>query len=173
MIHRAKLVITATDRRTIREQVVKAFLDEEPGTGKGALCSVYLYEVEQLKGGKTVFLKRPGRLNKGFDFEINVSDTNFGKTRRTTMPSHANIFDDLQKKRSENPAEFKKVQKVIQRLYDCENVPCKEMQSLTFQAGHPVEMILKAIKWLFIEQDVTYWNWSGRNMLYSGIHSHF
>ena len=30
---------------------------------------------------------------------------------------------------------------------------------------HPVYIVLLAIKWLFIEQDITYWNWSGRNML--------
>ena len=35
--------------------------------------------------------------------------------------------------------------------------------------SYPVDMICKCIKWLFIEQDITYWNWSGRNMLYNGI----
>lgn len=173
MRHHEKLVITGTDRRTIREQVVKAFLNEEPGTGKGELCSVYFYEVEQLSDGKTVFLKRPGRLNKGFDFEINVSDTNFGTNRRTTMPSHANIFEDLKEKEVENPQEFKKVLTLIERLYNCEIVSCAELRSLKFQKGHPIEMILKAVKWLFIEQDVTYWNWSGRNMLFSGIQDTF
>lgn len=173
MINHAKLTITGTDRRTIREQVVQAFLSEEPGTGTGELCSIYLYEVERLQDGKTVFLKRPGRLNKGFDFEINVTDTNFGERRRTTMPSHANIFADLKQKQEENSAEFAKVLGIIRRLYDCENVPCADMQALRFTAGFPCEMILKSIKWLFIEQDVTYWNWSGRNMLYSGIQSQF
>jgi len=34
-----------------------------------------------------------------------------------------------------------------------------------------VETVLKLIKWLFIEQDVTYWHFSGRNMLYRGLKS--
>jgi len=33
----------------------------------------------------------------------------------------------------------------------------------------PVVIIILAIKWLFIEQDVTYWNWSGRVMLMNGL----
>ena len=28
--------------------------------------------------------------------------------------------------------------------------------------GLSPELILKVIKWLFIEQDIRYWNWSGR-----------
>jgi hypothetical protein len=30
--------------------------------------------------------------------------------------------------------------------------------------GEETIRILKAIKWLFIEQDIRYWNYSGRNM---------
>lgn len=29
--------------------------------------------------------------------------------------------------------------------------------------------ILKTLRWLFIEQDVTYWSGSGRQMLFNGI----
>ena len=36
-------------------------------------------------------------------------------------------------------------------------------------AGLIILIILLAIKWLFIEQDITYWNWSGRNMLYNHL----
>lgn len=28
---------------------------------------------------------------------------------------------------------------------------------------------MKSLKWLFIEQDVTYWNRSGRTMLYKSL----
>ncbi len=169
MIQNVKLTLTATDRRAIRDFLVKTFLNEEPGTGTGELCSIYKYEVEQLDGGKIVYLKRPARLNKGFDFEINVSDTNFGTNRRTTMPSHPSILKDLEDKQTEDPKEFEKVKNLIERIYNCEIVKCEEMRSLKFKTGHPIELILKSIKWLFIEQDVTYWNWSGRNMFYSGI----
>ena len=48
---------------------------------------------------------------------------------------------------------------------------CKEPDSVlrnnkvVFQKGFPVEMLLKILKWLFIEQDITYWNYDGRKML--------
>lgn len=32
---------------------------------------------------------------------------------------------------------------------------------------HPIEIILLAVKWLFMEQDCAYWNYSGRAMFYS------
>ena len=34
---------------------------------------------------------------------------------------------------------------------------------------HPVEIIILAIKWLFMEQDCAYWNYSGRAMFYSAL----
>ena len=33
-----------------------------------------------------------------------------------------------------------------------------------FESGFAVDHILKTIKWLFIEQDIRYWNYSGRYM---------
>lgn len=39
-----------------------------------------------------------------------------------------------------------------------------EMLDIEFSAGLPADHILKTIKWLFIEQDIRYWNYSGRNM---------
>jgi hypothetical protein len=33
----------------------------------------------------------------------------------------------------------------------------------------PFEMLLKILKWLFIEQDITYWNYDGRQMLKMAI----
>ena len=42
-----------------------------------------------------------------------------------------------------------------------ENIKFKDYQHIE----HPIYIVLLAIKWLFIEQDITYWNWSGRNML--------
>ena len=36
---------------------------------------------------------------------------------------------------------------------------------------YPAEMILKVFKWLFIEQEIRYWNYSGRDMLWQGVPS--
>ena len=35
--------------------------------------------------------------------------------------------------------------------------------------GWDYEVLLKLLRWLFIEQDVTYWSGNGREMLYSAI----
>ena len=72
-------------------------------------------------------------------------------------------------KKNENGKEYLKVEKIIRKLYNCRSVSEKEYSNLKFQSGVSIEAILKAIKWLFIEQDITYWNWSGRQMLYSAL----
>ena len=164
-------MLDGTDRKSIRKQLVETFLEEEPGTGTGENCSVYRYYVETLQEGNRVYLKRPARLNKGFDFEVNVENTLFGTTRRTQLPSHASIHKDLLLKSSENADEFSKMGALIDRVYNCEKVDDSEMVALKFDSGYTAEIMLKSIKWLFIEQDITYWNWSGRSMLYDGLSS--
>jgi hypothetical protein len=158
------------NRANIRKQTIIAFLDEDPGTGKRELCSRYTYNVEKLENGDKVYLKRPAALNKGVDFEVHVEGIEFRmRGGRRTMPSHNNIVEDLNLKKNENSREYEKVKNIINKLYNCQRVTQNEYRNISFIAGHPIEAILKAIKWLFIEQDVTYWNWSGRNMLYSGL----
>ncbi len=156
-------------RKEIRDFLVHEFLKELPGTGTGVDTSVYYYYVDEIFDGRKIYLKRPARLNKGMDFEVNVEDTNFGIKKKTTLPSHSSILKDLDEKNKENSQEYLKVKNIIERLYNCESVNDKEIRSLEFASGHPIELTLKCIKWLFIEQDVTYWNWSGRAMLFSKL----
>ena len=62
--------------------------------------------------------------------------------------------------------------KVKNQLESDPNFPIEESEiaSIIFtDEGYAFEHVLKTIKWLFIEQDITYWNWSGRAMLYSAI----
>lgn len=169
MRNEKKINVKCDDRRGIRHSLINIFLEEEPGQGRGELCSHYIYYVDSLADGKRVFLKRPARLNKGFDFEVHIENTNFGTARWRTMPSHKDIVQDLLVKYEEDSDEYDKLIVIIEKLYACEEVSDEEIRSLNFNNGFPVEAIVKSIKWLFIEQDVTYWNWSGRNMLYSHI----
>jgi hypothetical protein len=157
------------DRFQIREQVVHKFLSEIPGTGNGDLCSKYIYHVESTYDNKRIILKRPARLNKGFDFEVHVDSTLFGDKRRSTRPRHVDIHNDLSQKKIESEPEFDKVKKLIEKIYNCQELQESDYINLNFKTGYPIEMILKSIKWLFIEQDITYWNWSGRNMFYSSL----
>ena len=45
----------------------------------------------------------------------------------------------------------------------------EEYSNIYFEMGIEIEGILKIVKWLFLEQDVTYWNYSGRAMLYQSL----
>ena len=167
----SELVIQGNSRQELREGVVRAFLGEEPGTGTGSLASKYCYFVETLFDGRGVFLTRPAWLNKGFDFEIRVQDMKFpgGKGKSTDRPNHATIFEDLKLKRTADRAAYAALFRLIERIYLCEELTREDYEQLTFNSGLPVDMILAVIKWFFIEQDVTYWNYSGRAMFMSGV----
>ncbi len=167
----SELKVKAGTRQELREKVVRAFLNEAPGTGTGELASKYHYFVETLSDGRRVFLTRPAWLNKGFDFEIRVQDETFpgGRGRKTDRPNHSVIFDDLKQKRAEAPDTYARLFDLIKRIYNCQEVTSRDYNHLTFGTGLSVDMILAVIKWFFIEQDVTYWNYSGRAMFMSGV----
>lgn len=162
----------AGTRNEVRTRVLNKFIDELPGTGRGELASRYVYYVEKLEDGSRIFLKRPARLNNGLDFTINVENVNFEKEigkRLRTNPSHKDILDDLEQKKSENnTVEFIKFVKLLDDVYNC-----KELEAYTefphFKSGYSSELVIKVVKWFFIEQDITYWNNSGRNMLWGAI----
>ncbi len=156
------------ERNELRKIVVNKLIEEKPGAGKGDLTSKYIYFVEKLKDGKRIFLTRPVVLNKGFDFIIHVEDQIF--INKKDNPRHEDILNDLKKKQSEDANKY---EEFLQQIIDVCN--CKDVDSILkdkeiiFKSGYSTEMILKVLKWLFIEQDIRYWNWSGRNMLLNGI----
>jgi len=167
----------SNDRAILRKEIIELFLKEKPGTGKGKLTTRYKYIVDELNDGRKVYLSRPANFNNGFDFTLNVSDTNFnlgllnkkGKTKRSsTRPTHNNILTDLKNKKQENSVLYKQFIDQIDLVFECKN-PTKI--KFSFKSGHPSELLIECIKWLFVEQDVTYWNYSGRTMFYNGIKS--
>ena len=159
-----------SSRKEWRKSLILEFLKEEAGTGKGELASRYRYYVEILKNGEKIYLNRPATLNYGMDFTVHLENTQFrlqGPAR--DMPSHSNIIDDLKQKQLENFCEYEKVKKILNKLYNCEFVGKDEYLDINFFTGIEIEGILKLVKWLFLEQDVTYWNYSGRAMLYQSL----
>lgn len=158
-------------RRQVRERVVREFLNEESGTGNKELTSKYIYTVETLANGQRLVLTRPAYLNKVFDFVIRVEGVNFGegKGRRRDNPTLMDIVQDLETKREANSTLYKQLFESIQQTFECHNVSPETYSNMNFQVGYPVELILKVIKWFFIEQDITYWNFSGRSMLMSKV----
>ena len=159
-----------TNRKELRKTFINLLLDEDAGTGTGALTSKYVYVTKVLQDGREVLLNRPAMFNKGFDFTVSVSNTNFNsyikKKRSSSKPTHDNIFHDLKNKKKSSPRLYKQLIVQIELIYNCKR---PKTTHFNFKTGHPSDLILECIKWLFIEQDVTYWNYSGRAMLYNGI----
>ena len=153
------------DRNTTRKLVVDTFADEEPGTGRGSQASRYRYNVETISDGRVVYLTRPARLKAGFDFVIHVEGCVFGNGR--DYPTHGEIISDLKAKSQDDPVAYLRLHEALERVFGCQDPDdiLPEYQDLYFESGMPVEDILKTVKWLFIEQDIRYWNYSGRGML--------
>ena len=112
-------------------------------------------------------LLRPTFLNKGIDFQVWVEQF---KEEQDAKPSHKDILEDLKMKKKKNAIEFKLLFEAIERIWECEE-PTTVLKdySFSFKKGLSVELILKVLKWLFIEQDITYWNYTGRGMLFEAI----
>lgn len=169
------LSINASDRASYRRQLISEFLNEQAGTINSV--TEYYYYVDVLQNGNRIYLKRPTALNKGVDFEVRVENTQFrygihGNVISTgNRPSHDDIYRDLEAKKTENPSEFARLRDLLDKTYTCTPIPDSEYSGFSFLSGHSVETIFKSLKWLFIEQDITYWNRSGRAMLYNGLSS--
>lgn len=170
MVNIIEFYLQGNSRESYRYNLILKFLEEEAGTGKGELSSKYKYNVETTNSGRRIYLLRPANLNKGMDFTVHLENIQFrSKGAFKDRPTHSEIIQDLINKKNENPKEYEKVKPIIQRLFLCQPVYDYEYQNIIFSTGVEIEGILKVIKWLFLEQDITYWNFSGRNMLYNSL----
>lgn len=158
-------------RNEVRMRVVNKFAEEEPGIGKDEMASRYIYFVETLSNGDRVYLQRPANLHNGFDFLVCVENANYAKPgmRKRNYPKHDDFEQDLLKKKKENPEMFKKLYRILRRIFECHDVSEEEINRIKFNGGLPVDHIVKTTKWLFIEQDIRYWNYSGRYMTWGMI----
>ena len=68
------------------------------------------------------------------------------------------------KKKEENPKMYEKLYHLLRQVFECHDIDNREIEKIRFNTGLPVDHVLKTTKWLFIEQDIRYWNYSGRNM---------
>ena len=167
------VTIKASSREEYHKKLIMLFLEEKHGTSQE--WNYYYYYVETGKNGKRVYLKRPAYKNKGMDFEVRVEDYQFryGKYNNIistgNRPKHDEIWDDVYNKVVENPEDGQKLRVLITQVYNCEEPNEDIINSCHFTTGLPLDLLLYAIKWLFIEQDMTYWNQSGREMNYNGL----
>lgn len=169
-LHNIEYSLKSNNRTDIREEVAHLFVSEEPGTGKGENCSKYHYTIEHYNE-YSIVIKRPTGLNKGFDFTVNIHGMYFKRNRRYNTPAHNDIFQALEYVKINYVKEYDKVMLQINNIFQVKDYSFEGLEDIVFPDGdgefRPVAIILLAIKWLFIEQDITYWNWSGKNMLYN------
>jgi hypothetical protein len=157
-------------RNEVRMRVVSAFSSEEPGNGSGEAASKHIYEVEHLSDGDKVLLVRPSRLHNGFDFLITLEKMSFKeKGNNRNAPKFDDLFADLRLKKENNLERFQNLVQLLERVFLCEYVSDEEINALGECEGWTIEMVLKVSKWFFIEQDIRYWNYSGRLKLWNGI----
>lgn len=159
-------------RKLLRDKAVKKFLEEKKGYWEDGIqhISSYCYCVETTSDGCKVYLLRPTFLNKGIDFQVWISGKSLSKDN--FRPSHKDIFNDLRVKHKESHKQFHLLLEAIDKVWNCED-PDEVLKGLNFKEGFSAELLLKILKWLFIEQDITYWNYDGRAMLKNGIDKEF
>jgi len=152
-------------RHKIVKKVVNAFIATEyRKKGKGV---VFQYPVENLAGGQLLYIIRPGH-KKNFDFKVDVI-TNYG----LGDGKHEDIALNLRKNNLENPRKSKKLWEAITEIYHCKendvDVVLKKRGGLKkpFKSGAKPELLLKVIKWLFIMEDIVYWDNEGRSFLFN------
>ena len=81
------------------------------------------------------------------------------------------FLEDLREKYNEDPKKYESLYVALNAIYSCSYVDIDYLNSISFKSGFPCDLIIKTLKWLFIEQDIRYWNYSGRDMLWKGIHN--
>ena len=159
--------LTSRNRKDARREIVLLFLEEENGTGIGELTNRYNYYVERYNDYR-VILKRPTRLNKGFDFTVNAPGLWFRANRRQSNPKHEHIIEALESVKISFPNSYHLVAEQINNIFLMNDYSFEELDNITFidcnGDSRPIAMVLLLLKWLFLEQDITYWNGMGRYM---------
>lgn len=130
------------------------------------------YFVETFDSGKHIYLERPTRLNKGCDFVLFAEDVIRYKNNNDKAPSHDDVLKDIKAKKSMLSSEqYAELLEAIKCIYELKSYEEAEIhvRKLPQPNNWSYELLLKLIRWLFIEQDITYWAGQGRDMLYSAI----
>lgn len=152
-------------RHQIRSKVLRTWEAESPGSGQ------YRYNVEQCADGSFIYLLRPANLNKGCDFKILSENFKKWKNGNDKAPKHDDVLDLLKDVLQEQPHLKEIMIPAIERVYNCENINSvfSHYPKLLSSQECKAERTLKLLKWLWIEQDITYWTGEGRQMLKKGV----
>jgi len=130
------------------------------------------YEVEQLSDGRKIVITKPG------------GKFTFGKIRREDfmvwvynpndstlwLISHKDIYNDLKEKGKVNPSKTIKIIDTLEKVFNGED-PDDVLKDtkLSNPTGEPPEVLLKAYKWIWGQEDCNYPEGEGREMSMKGI----
>ncbi|ELZ74748.1 DNA adenine methylase [Haloferax larsenii JCM 13917] len=124
----------------------------------------FRYNIDTLSDGTQIFLIRPAWLNKGYDFKVCVEEWDGSAN---PAPSHPEIYSDLYWKREHDDSDsFEAICNAVLDIYEGESadkVLERYSDKFDFTVGRRPDALLKPLPWLFIEQDIRYWNYSGRD----------
>lgn len=130
------------------------------------------YEVETLSDGKKIVITKPGGkfvfgTVKREDFMVWVYNPS-GST--LWLISHKNIYEDLEKKGEVNPAATIRIIDALERVYKGEEPnEILSQGALENPVGETAELLLKAYKWIWGQEDVNYPDGKGRAMSWEGL----
>jgi hypothetical protein len=130
------------------------------------------YEVEELADGRKIVITKPGGKFvfgkvKREDFMVWVYDP-----RESTLwlISHKDIYNDLEEKGRVNPEETIKIIDALEAVFSGKE-PSEVLQltKLNSPNGESPEVLLKAYKWIWGQEDCNYPEGEGREMSMKGI----
>ena len=159
--------ISASTRADVRREVFEWWLSEDPGDLVHR--RTYRYDVEELADGSKIYLTPPTRLNKGADFIVYSENYLRFKNGNDRPPKQAEVVEELKALAKFSGAHAIELLTSIRRIWDCEHSEEVLADLRRFKGNLNAQRSLLLVKWLFIEQDVTYWTDSGRWMLREGI----
>ena len=167
-------IVGTEDRFQIVKKVVNMFIDfEKDKKGKDIM---FKYPVEKLSISQKLYIKRPGR-KKNFDFKVDIP-----KNAGLEEGRHDQIALFLRYLRQKDESLFKSIWDILAYLYCCKNnnvdgmlkqtslpdfVSVKIETPIELKSEINLECLLKVVKWLFIMEDVFYWDYEGRATLYN------
>lgn len=152
------------DVAMLRKRMLATYAEED--------CGVKIrYYVEKLLSGKYIYIERPAPLNKGCDFTIFVEDLMLHKNGNDCPPSHKDVIQDIKlKKEKMYGYQYNELLQAITDIYCAKPFDnAIKRTNMLPHIGWDYDLLLKLLRWFFIEQDVTYWSGEGRDMLYGVI----
>ena len=157
---------TLTDRAQARVCLMMQWTKEQQGRK-------YRYFAETFADGRRLYLERPGPLNKGCDFVIFLEDAFLFQNGNDRPPSHGDIFEALDDLHSALPRdEWAALMRAIQAEHALAPLD-NQLNGQVAGNGLDVVRLTALCRWFFLEQDLTYWNGQGRDMLWNAITGRF